>query len=713
MRNFLFLFVGILISLSLYAEDGSQLWLRYNALPDSVSKIYRQQLHFVVFNQTNPTRKVTKTELDQAVAGLLGSKLIEGRKIQPNTIVIGTLDDKLISELISADTVKLCGEDGFILKNLNVQGGEILLLTANKDIGLLYGVFELIRQMQQGMPVSNLNRIEKPSYNRRILNHWDNLDGSVERGYAGHSIWKWEELPGVISPRYEIYARANASIGINGTVLNNVNASPKILSNDYLLKVKTLADVFRPYGIRVYLAVNFSSPKELGGLSTSDPFDEIVKDWWKKKSDEIYAQIPDFGGFLVKANSEGLPGPQDFGRTHADGANMLADALAPHGGIVMWRAFVYNPDGDDRAKQAFKEFVPLDGNFRSNVIIQVKNGPVDFQPREPFSPLFGAMQKTSLMPEFQITKEYLGMNDHLAYLGTLFEECLDADTYVLGKNSTIARVTDGSLFHDKVTAIAGVANIGEDTNWCGHLFNQANWYVFGRLAWNNKYSAREIADEWIEQTFSRDNQFVAEVGRMMMQSREAVVNYMTPVGLHHLMGWSHHYGPEPWCSIPRARPDWLPSYYHNADSLGIGFDRSTTGSKAVLQYAEPLRSMYDNPATCPDMYLLWFHHLPWDYILPNGNELWDELCYKYSFGVDQVKNFQKIWNRMEGKVDTSRFSDVQRQLAIQAKEAIWWRDACLLYFQSFSGKAIPFELDRPVHRMDDLKKLKFNLKNHN
>jgi len=713
MRSILISVISILLPIFIYAEDGSELWLRYKVLPVALSKEYSQQLQFVTFETNSLTRKIARTELDKALKGLLGKFLSQSGKIQANTIIIGTLKDKSVRQFVSGNLLRLCGEEGYLLKSIDVKNGKILLLAANQDIGLLYGVFELIRQIQQGHQLSTLNLREKPSFNRRILNHWDNLDGTVERGYAGHSIWKWEELPEKISPRYEIYARADASIGINGTVLNNVNASPKILSAEYLRKVKALADIFRAYGIRVYLAVNFSSPAKLGGLPTSDPLDKNVQDWWKKKADEIYASIPDFGGFLVKANSEGLPGPQDFGRTHADGANMLADALAPHNGIVMWRAFVYKPDGDDRAKQAYKEFTPLDGQFRSNVIIQVKNGPIDFQPREPFSPLFGAMQKTNLMPEFQITKEYLGMNNHLAYLGPLFEECLDADTYVLGKNSTVASVTDGSLFHNKVTAIAGVANIGEDVNWCGHQFNQANWYVFGRLAWNNKLSSSDIATEWIEQTFSYDKQLVTDVSGMMMQSREAVVNYMTPMGLHHLMGWDHHYGPEPWCAIPRARPDWMPSYYHKADSVGIGFDRTSTGSQAVLQYAEPLRSIYDNPATCPEIYLLWFHHLPWNYVLPNGNQLWDELCYKYSSGVSSVKTFQKTWDNQKGKIDEERFKEVQQKLAIQAKEAVWWRDACLLYFQTFSGKDIPLELDRPMHNLNDLKTLKFNLKNHN
>ena len=705
--------LGLVLPFILLAEDGSQLWLRYQPLPESEAKIDAQQFQFLNFEANTQTKKIVRDEIEKAFIGLLGTNLASAKKLQQNTIVIGTFSEEPIKKLIKQDDINKCGPEGFMLKNQNTNGSKILVLAAPNEIGLLYGVFELIRKIQGGIQISGLDIIENPTYSRRLLNHWDNLDGTVERGYAGHSIWKWNELPEIINPRYKEYALANASIGINGTVLNNVNAKPEILDEEYLLKVKALADLFRPYVIKVYLSVNFSSPKALGGLETSDPLEKNVVNWWINKVDEIYSFIPDFGGFLVKANSEGLPGPQDYSRTHADGANMLADALAPHGGIVMWRAFVYNPDGDDRAKQAYKEFVPLDGKFRKNVIIQVKNGPIDFQPREPVSPLFGAMKHTTLMPELQITKEYLGFSDHLAYLGTLFEECLDTDTHAEGSGSTIARITDGSIFHDSITAIAGVANIGEDENWCGSHFAQANWYVFGRLAWNNTLSSKDISVEWIRQNFTSDKEFVSEVSTMMMQSREAVVNYMTPIGLHHLMGWSHHYGPEPWCEIPGARPDWLPKYYHKADSIGIGFDRSSSGSNAVEQYSEPLRSLYDSPSSCPEMFLLWFHHLPWDYVLQNGNELWDEICYKYSSGVEQVKVFQKTWDRMNGRIDDNRFREIQVKLAVQAKEAIWWRDACLLYFQTFSGKEIPLELDRPIHQLQELKRQKFNMRHHN
>ncbi len=469
----------------------------------------------------------------------------------------------------------------------------------------------------------------------------------------------------------------------------------------------------RPYNIKVYLSVNFSSPAVIGGLEDSDPLRDEVREWWKDKVEEIYEEIPDFGGFLVKANSEGQPGPQDYGRTHADGANMLAEALEPYNGIVMWRAFVYAPSGDDRAKQAYTEFVPLDGKFHENVIVQVKNGPVDFQPREPFSPVFGAMEETSLMIEFQITQEYLGFSNHLAYLPTMQKETFESDTYVKGPGSTVAKATDGSLFNQKHTAIAGVANIGRDTNWTGHHFAQANWYAYGRLAWDHTLRADEIGQEWLKMTFSNDSAFIDPTLNIMMRSREAVVNYMTPLGLHHLMGWSHHHGPEPWTEIEGARPDWLPKYYHNASESGIGFDRSESGSNAVEQYEEPLASMYNNPKTCPENLILWFHHLPWDYTMSSGLSLWDELCYHYYDGVEEVRLMQKKWDRMQGMIDEERFEHVRHKLKIQSREAEWWRDACLLYFQTFSKMPIPAELERPVHDLDELKKIKFDMTHHN
>lgn len=611
--------------------------------------------------------------------------------------------------LTKEKSIRTLGCDGYRITG-NPSGIEI---KASEEQGILYGAYHLLRLQATGGNCTDIKIEESPDYDIRILNHWDNLDRTVERGYAGYSIWRWDQLPAVVSPRYKEYGRLNASIGINATVLNNVNAPAEVLNTDMLNKVKVIADELRPYHIKVFLSVNFSSPAVLGGLSTSDPLDANVSQWWKEKVNEIYKRIPDFGGFLVKANSEGLPGPQDFGRTHADGANMLADALKSHDGIVMWRAFVYNPSNEDRAKQAYSEFLPLDGQFRDNVIIQVKNGPIDFQPREPFSPLFGAMQKTAVMPELQITQEYLGFSNHLVFLATQWEEFLNSETYCNGAGSTVAKTTDGTLFKQPLTAIAGVANIGEDENWCGHYFAQSNWYTFGRMAWKNTISSGEIAEEWIKMTFSDNPEFLNPVKEMMLQSHEAVVDYMMPLGLHHIFAWGHHYGPEPWTAIPGARPDWLPSYYHQADKQGIGFDRTTSGSNAVSQYFSPLREEFNQLETCPEAFLLWFHHLPWTYKMKNGKTLWDNLCYKYDSGVQQVRGFQKIWDKTEGLIDEHRFKHVQSRLKIQAKDAVWWKDACLLYFQTFSGLPIPYDIERPVHELDALMKIKLDMKHHN
>ena len=689
---------------SSHAEDGSQLWLRFHSVHP------QKQLFSGV---TGTTATTAMTELQHDWMEMTGKPLYQTNKIENNSLVIGTIRSENIRSFGLSNELKQLGDEGYIIKTIQQKNNHLTVIASLTDKGLLYGVYNLLRLIQTDRSIDNLNITEKPSYHVRVLDHWDNLDGSVERGYAGRSIWRWDELPRKISPRYKAYARANASIGINGTVLNNVNAAPEILSDTNLQKVKVIAGELRPYNIKVYLAINFSSPAKLGGLSTSDPMNAQVRDWWKDKTNEIYRMIPDFGGFLVKANSEGLPGPQDYGRTHADGANMLADALKSHGGIVMWRAFVYAPTGDDRAKLAYEEFVPLDGQFRDNVIIQVKNGPIDFQPREPFSPLFGGLKKTKLMPEFQITQEYLGQGNQLVFLSPMWKECLDADTYCNGAGSTIAKITDGTLYGNKISAIAGVANIGEDPNWCGHHFAQANWYAFGRLAWNHELTSAQIADEWVRMTFTNKPDFVNPVKEMMLASREAAVDYMMPMGLHHLFAWEHHYGPQPWCYIQEARPDWLPSYYHKADSVGLGFDRSTSGSNAVSQYYSPLREEYNDLSTCPENLILWFHHVPWDYRMKNGFTMWDELCYKYDSGLKEVRDFQKIWDKAEKYVDTQRFKEVQSKLRIQAHDAVWWKDACLLYFQTFSKRPIPYDIERPVYELGDLMKIKLNMKSHN
>lgn len=604
-------------------------------------------------------------------------------------------------------------KDGFRLDSTSIQ--------SNTEQGILYGVYDLLRRQQTNQSVSDIR--SNPSYEFRILNHWDNPDGSVERGYAGRSIfWRGggEKLAVTEADRalWQKYARANASIGINGSVLNNVNANPQALSADFLLRTCAIAKELRLYGVKVYLSINFSSPASLGKLKTSDPLNPEVISWWKSKVKEIYQLIPDFGGFLVKANSEGLPGPQDFGRTHADGANMLADALKPFGGIVMWRAFVYSPSDKDRAKQAYNEFVPLDGMFRDNVIIQVKNGPIDFQPREPFSPLFGALKKTQVMPELQITQEYLGHSNQLVFLAPMWEECLQSDTYQEGKGSTVAKCTDGSLFNLKHSAIAGVANIGLDTDWCGNTFAQSNWYAFGRLAWDTNLKSEQIAKEWLKQTFSPEQassknvsvqtwqkSFLTPVCQMMLQSREAAVNYSMPLGLHHIFAGNHHYGPGPWYAPLGLRKDWTPPYYHQADSLGIGFDRTSKGSNAVGQYHEPLSTMFENLESCPENLLLWFHHIPWNYRMKNGQIFWDELCRKYDEGVNGVRGFQKTWDRVQPYVDSERFQDVQRMLRRHTRDAQIWKDGCILYFQQFSNLQIPKDVERPIYDLDELLKM--------
>ena len=690
--KYTFSFLLCFLTSILFAEDGNRLWLRYEPLPHPIALQYKKQIYCIEANPKTETAQIAINELITGFQQMTGHTLSLSGGKKANCLIF-----ERNSKINAAYTIQ----------SRPSSQGHITIISSPDDLGLLYGAFHLLRLMQIQEDITRLDIHEKPSYERRILNHWDNMDGTIERGYAGNSLWNWNELPEKHSPRYIEYARANASIGINGTVLNNVNANPKFISHEYLVKAAELAKIFRPYGLKVYLSVNFSSPSQLDTtLPDSDPLNPKVRQWWNEKVKEIYTLIPDFGGFLVKANSEGLPGPQDFGRSHADGANMLAEALEPYQGIVMWRAFVYNPQSQDRAKQAYEEFVPLDGQFRKNVIIQVKNGPIDFQPREAFSPLFGAMQKTPLMVEFQITQEYLGFSKQLVYLAPLYEECLQSDTYAKGTGSTVAKVTDGTLFPQPITAIAGVANTGNNVNWTGHHFAQANWYCFGRFAWNHSISSEKIADEWLRMTFSNDPDFIEPLKRMMLASREAAVNYMMPLGLAHLFAWHHHYGPEPWLSIPGARPDWMPSYYHKADSFGLGFDRTTNGSDAVSQYFLPLRDTYNRMETCPENLILWFHHVPWDYRMKDGKTLWEELCYRYQEGVDSVRQFQKILDKASPFIDKNRFEEVQYKLKIQLKDAIEWKDACLLYFQTFSRQPIPYELERPVNDLKELKAAK-------
>ena len=666
MKKYLILLFTVLTSLHVSAQsDGSQLWL---------GKQYANSCQVISQLPDDATAKIAKQELENNWRG----KNVE----------------------LKIDKSLNLGEGYNIYARPAQQGDNIqyeATITASNPIGLLYGAYELIRLQntdayntgsgnQQNFSKA-IDETEKPQVGLRILNHWDNLDGSIERGYAGKSIFKWEEIKlgkngkgGSISKslhdRLITYARANASLGINGSVLNNVNASPKMMTAEYINKVKVIANILRPYGIRVYLSINFASPMALGYTETADPLDKKVQQWWKKKAKEIYATIPDFGGFLVKANSEGQPGPGDYHRTHADGANMLADAVKPYGGIIMWRSFVYgaNHKGEDRVKQAVSEFKGMDGKFRDNVILQSKNGPLDFQPREPYAPIFDNIKQTPQIAELQITQEYLGQSKHLTYLAPMWKEFF------------------GFVNPDRLVGISGVANIGDDANWCGHPFSQANWYAFGRLAWNPSLTAEEIAHEWLVQTYeNQDEKFTKPVEMMMMTSREACVNYMMPLGLHHIFKFDHHYGPEPDGFIASYPLEWCPVYYHKADAQGIGFDRSSKGTDAVGQYPEPYRSLYDNIETCPEEYLLWFHHVPWTYKMKSGSTLWQELCMKYNMGVAMVEVYRDFWHtsaKQYMKGHEQEWQHTDSLLNVQLENAKEWRNTCLKYFQTFSKMKI-------------------------
>ena len=666
MKKYLILLFTVLTSLHVSAQsDGSQLWL---------GKQYANSCQVISQLPDDATAKIAKQELENNWRG----KNVE----------------------LKIDKALNLGEGYNIYARPAQQGDNIqyeATITASNPIGLLYGAYELIRLQntdayntgsgnQQNFSKA-IDETEKPQVGLRILNHWDNLDGSIERGYAGKSIFKWEEIKlgkngkgGSISKslhdRLITYARANASLGINGSVLNNVNASPKMMTAEYINKVKIIANILRPYGIRVYLSINFASPMALGYTKTADPLDKKVQQWWKKKAKEIYATIPDFGGFLVKANSEGQPGPGDYHRTHADGANMLADAVKPYGGIIMWRSFVYgaNHKGEDRVKQAVSEFKGMDGKFRDNVILQSKNGPLDFQPREPYAPIFDNIKQTPQIAELQITQEYLGQSKHLTYLAPMWKEFFDF------------------VNPNKLVGISGVANIGDDANWCGHPFSQANWYAFGRLAWNPSLTAEEIAHEWLVQTYeNQDEKFTKPVEMMMMTSREACVNYMMPLGLHHIFKFDHHYGPEPDGFIASYPLEWCPVYYHKADAQGVGFDRSSKGTDAVGQYPEPYRSLYDNIETCPEEYLLWFHHVPWTYKMKSGSTLWQELCMKYNMGVAMVEVYRDFWHtsaKQYMKGHEQEWQHTDSLLNVQLENAKEWRNTCLKYFQTFSKMKI-------------------------
>ncbi len=685
-QRWILYWLAVFLGSTAAGEDGYRLWMRYERADSACLLQYHRQATEIVIQGQTETFTVIEKELQQGLSGLLGVAVPSASSVtQDGAIVVGTYQTSpIIQELFSKSRIDSLGSEGYLLCSVFWKKHPITAVAAKEPIGALYGVFHLLRLMQTQQPLQELCIHQKPQIQYRLLNHWDNLNGSVERGYAGRSLWQWNRLPSQIEQRYTDYARANASIGINGTVLNNVNAQAEVLTSQYLQKAAVLADIFRPYGIRVYLSVKFTAPIEIGGLDTADPLRPQVRQWWRQKAEEIYRFIPDFGGFLVKAYSEGQPGPQAYNRTHADGANMLAEVLRPHGGILMWRSFVYDTSIDsDRAKCAYKEFVPLDGQFGPNIFIQTKNGPIDFQPREPFNPLFGAMPKTPLMMELQITQEYTGQAKHLVYLAPQWKEVLFSDTFANGPNTLVKDIVDGSAQGHSISGIAGVSGIGSDRNWTGHHFSQANWYAFGRLAWDMSLSSGQIAEEWIRMTWTNDPQSVSAIRCMMEGSWQACVDYMTPLGLHHLMAEGHHYGPDPGF-VHAGRADWSSTYYHRADLEGLGFDRTDKGSNAVSQYHPPLRDWWNCSETCPEKYLLWFHHIPWNQQLSSGRTLWKELQAHYQSGVEYVEWMQRVWESLKGNIDAERYKDVQQRLTVQYENAVQWQNVCLTYFGRFA-----------------------------
>ena len=680
------------------AEDGYRLWLRYVPVAQPLRGTYASRATGLVTFGHSPGVQAAVTELTTGLAGMLGTAPALTTEVAQGSIVLGTpASSPQVAARADALRLAAAGPEGFVLQSTSWDGHAVTLIAANSDVGLLYGAFRYLALMQRHEPVTALDVHDAPRLKLRVLDHWDNPDRSVERGYAGQSIWDFWRLPGYVDPRYRDYARADASIGVNGVVLNNVNASSVYLRPRWIAKVAAIAAVMRPYGIRVYLSVLFNSPQDLGETRSGDPRDPAVQAWWRTKVDEIYRAIPDFGGFLVKADSEGQPGPRDYHLTQAQGANMIAGALAPHGGVLMWRAFVYASDkAQDRVRQAYAEFKPLDGQFAANVLVQIKNGPLDFQPREPAHPLFGAMPKTNEMLEVQLTKEYLGFATHLVYLGSLFAEVLRWDTFAHGPGSTVARVIDGSLDGHTLTGMAGVSNVGTDRDWTGSIFDQADWYAFGRLAWNPMADPKQIAADWVRMTFSSDPEVVTPIVAMLLRSREAVVDYMTPLGLAHLMATGHHYGPGPWVDNLK-RPEWNPVYYHHAGPDGIGFDRTASGSNALADYAPEVARRLADPNADDSRYLLWFHHLPWSYRLASGRSVWDELAYRYSRGVSTVHSMAATWNSLKSHIDPERFYETAAFLGEQQQEAQWWRDACIAYFQSKSGLPLAPGIAAPQH----------------
>ena len=701
MKKYYYIFIVLVLAqfASVYADDGYRLWLKYDLIEDvSLLNQYRENIQAVSFRGDSASIQIAKDELANGLAGLLGKEIPEVDNSQNDRVImIGAIEN--LSPDIKADLEEKLsgkGEEGFIIHTTNSGDEKNIVITANSDVGVLHGMFYFLKLLQTHRSIDELDVASFPKMNLRMLNHWDMINGIHE--YPGRlSIWDWYTLPEYIKPVYVDYARANASIGINATVINNVDADPLFLTQETLIKVAVLADLFRPYGIKIFLCPNFSAPIKIGGMDTADPQAPEVQAWWSEKVKEIYELIPDFGGFLVKANSEDEPGPGDFNKTQADGANMFAAALKPFNGIVIWRTFVYIYAPEDRSREAYDIFKPLDGKFADNVILQIKNGPLDFSPREPFSPLFGGLEKTPAMMEVDIGMGGLGKDINVGFMAPMWRETLMTDTYSKGEGSTVAKVIDGSLGNHELNGMAGVANVYRQRNWTGNLLSQSSWYTFGRLAWDYNTTSEQIADEWTRMTFSNDPAILNPIKKILMGSREHIVNYMDPLGLNMLMGWGNDHGP--WVNTSE-HATWNSPYYHHADSVGLGFDRTSSGSDAVHQYFPPVAEKYESLDSCPEGLLLWFHHVPWTYKLKSGRTLWDELCYHYYQGVDGVREMQRLWNSLEGKIDQEQFNNVNSLLKIQEDDAVRWRNGCVLYFQTFSKLPIPEGLETPEHDLD-------------
>ncbi|WP_051572094.1 alpha-glucuronidase family glycosyl hydrolase [Ruminiclostridium cellobioparum] len=677
-------------------------WLKYYKLENKkLSGEYENLLRNIVIKENTAITQSAVNELKRGLAGILGIRPeISEEPAKPAFLMLGTLSgNKSIAGLLGREKQNL-GEEGFIIKLLTENEQKQLLVAGKTDRGLLYGVFSLLRLIQTGTGLDELPRIENPVNQLRMVNHWDNMDGSIERGYAGKSIfYKNNKITGNLA-RIGDYARILASVGINAIAINNVNVhkiETLLITDRYIKDAAKLNEIFRSYGIKLFLSINFASPLSTGELSTADPLDKEVRKWWKNRAEFIYSHMPDFGGFLVKADSEGRPGPFTYGRTHADGANMLAEALKPHGGLVIWRCFVYNCLQDwrdrtiDRAKAAYDHFMPLDGAFAENVLLQIKNGPMDFQVREPVSPLIGGLEKTNQVLELQTTQEYTGQQKHLCYLVPMWKEVLDFDTCAKGRGTSVKKIISREVFKNKYGGFATVTNIGDDTNWTGHQMAQANTFGYARLAWDPELTSEEIAESWIRLTYSNDRILVGTIKDMLLGSWRTYENYTSPLGIGWMVNPNHHYGP----NVDGYEYDkW--GTYHRADHKGIGVDRTVrNGTGYAGQYHKEVARLYENVETCPEELLLFFHYIPYDYRLKSGETLIQYIYNTHFEGVEQAEELKRKWESLKDKVEEDVFDHVMERLEGQIAHSKEWRDIINTYF--FRKTGIPDELGRKIY----------------